>query len=391
MMSVHIADGEATLTNEFSRFQSFRVLGPKRIDSGVNALDQLPKIVRALNAKRLLLATSNSVATKTPHVQRIRRLLGDGIVAEYSGCRAHTPEQDIHSIIAALDTHAADAVISIGGSSVFDAVKVAASRRANTLGIDPIPQVAVPTTLSAGEFSPGAGFTEEKTGSKQLLLDLRVAPQYVILDPTVTVDTPEILWLSSGIKALDHAMEAIWSRKPHPYVDALALQAIRLLTQYLPQTRGTDDLGARAACQMAAWMSISGVGAAGMRLSHFLGHQIGAHMHIAHGITSCVLLPTVMRFLRDDTIDAQIRIAHAMNIDRAGRYDQEYAAAAADRLESMIKEMGLPTTISGAGGTLEAIDAVAESSFAAAQSLGLTHDLPHGAQSIRKLLMNAWN
>jgi alcohol dehydrogenase class IV len=386
----HISGGEAALTEEFSQFRSFRVLGPKRIDSGVNALEQLPKIVRSLNAKRLLFATSNSVANKTPHARRVRDLLGDAIVAEFPGCRAHTPEQDIHSIIAALEAHAADAVVSIGGSSVFDAVKVAASRHANSHGINPIPQIAIPTTLSAGEFSPGAGFTEQESGSKQLLLDLRVAPQYVILDPTVTVDTPESLWLSSGVKALDHAMEAIWSRKPHPYVDALALQAIRLLTQYLPQTRGSDDLGARGACQVAAWMSISGVGAAGMRLSHFLGHQIGAHMHIAHGVTSCVLLPTVMRFLRDDTLEAQVRIAHAMNIDRAGRSDRDFAAAAADSLEQMIREMGLPTTISGAGGSIEAIDAVADSSFAAAQSLGLTHDLPNGAQSIRKILMTAW-
>ena len=390
MSSPHIGDGEASLTDEFSQFRSFRVLGPKRIDSGVNALEQLPKIVRTLNAKRLLFATSTSVANKTPHARRVRDLLGDAIVAEYPGCRAHTPEQDIHAIIAALDAHAADAVVSLGGSSVFDAVKVAASRHANSRGTAPIPQIAIPTTLSAGEFSPGAGFTEKQSGSKQLLLDLRVAPQYVILDPTVTVDTPEILWLSSGVKAMDHAMEAIWSRKPHPYVDALALQAIRLLTQYLPQTRGNDDLGARGACQMAAWMSISGVGAAGMRLSHFLGHQIGAHMHISHGVTSCVLLPTVMRFLREDTLEAQIRIAHAMNIDRAGRSDRDFAAAAADSLEQMIGEMGLPTTISAAGGSIEAIDAVADSSFAAAQSLGLTHDLPAGTQSIRKILMTAW-
>lgn len=389
MKGVLIGDREA-LAHEFSQFRSFRVLGPKRIDSGVGALEQLPKIVRALNAKRLLIATSTSVANKTPHARRVRELLGDAIVAEYPACRAHTPEQDIHSIMAALDAHAADAVVSIGGSSVFDAVKVAASRHANSRGIDPIPQVAIPTTLSAGEFSPGAGFTEQESGSKRLLLDLRVAPQYVILDPTVTVDTPEILWLSSGIKAMDHAMEAIWSRKPHPYVDALALQAIRLLTQYLPLTRSTDDLRARGACQVAAWMSISGVGAAGMRLSHFLGHQIGAHMHIPHGVTSCVLLPTVMRFLRDDTLEAQVRIADAMNIDRAGRRDRDFAAAAADSLERMIKEMGLPTTISAAGGSIEAIDAVADSSFEAAQSLGLTHDLPNGAQSIRTILMTAW-
>jgi alcohol dehydrogenase class IV len=97
-----------------------------------------------------------------------------------------------------------------------------------------------------------------------------------------------------------------------------------------------------------------------------------------------------MRFLRDDTLDAQVRIAYAMNIDRAGRSDRDFAAAAADLLEQMIKEMGLPTTISGAGGSIEAIDVVADSSFAAAQSLGLTHDLPNGAQSIRNILMTAW-
>jgi alcohol dehydrogenase len=375
---------------EFSQYRAFRVLGPDRVDSGANAIERLPKIARDLDVKHLLLATSTSVATRTPNAQRVRDLLGNAVVAEYTRCREHAPEPDIQELVALLDAHSVDAVVSIGGSSVFDAVKVALSRKANADGVEPIPQIAIPTTLSAGEFSPGAGFTEGTTGSKQLLLDLRVAPRYVILDPTVTVDTPPPLWLSSGIKAIDHAMEAVWSRKPHPYVDALALEAIRLLVNYLPQTRDASNLDARAACQLAAWMSISGVGAAGMRLSHFLGHQIGAHMHMPHGITSCVLLPVVMRYLRDDTLDSQVRIAHAMGIDRAGRTDRDLADAAADRLETMIQELGLPTTISAAGGSLEAIDAVARSSFEASKSLGLTQDLPDGVDSIRRILMKAW-
>ncbi len=377
------------MSTEFAQYRAFRVLGPDRVDSGANAIEKLPKIVGQLQAKRLLLATSKSVAAKTPNAQRVRTLLGDAIVAEYARCREHAPEPDIHELVTMLDAHAVDAVVSIGGSSVFDAVKVALSRRANAHGTDPIPQIAIPTTLSAGEFSPGAGFTEG-SGAKQLLLDLRVAPQYVILDPTVTVDTPQSLWLSSGIKALDHAMEAVWSRKPHPYVDALALEAIRLLVTYLPQTRTASNLEARAACQMAAWMSIAGVGAAGMRLSHFLGHQIGAQMHIPHGVTSCVLLPVVMRYLRDDTLDAQVRIAHAMGIERSGLSDSELAAAAADRLETMIRELGLPATISAAGGSIEGIEAAARSSLNAAQSLGLTQDLPDGVESIRCILMKAW-
>lgn len=378
------------MSTDFAQYRAFRVLGPDRVDSGANAIERLPKIARDLNAKRVLLATSTSVTTKTPNAQRIRDLLGSAIVGEYTKCREHAPESDIEELVAALDAAAADAVVSIGGSSVFDAVKVALSRRANALGVEPIPQIAIPTTLSAGEFSPGAGFTEGRTGTKQLLLDLRVSPQYVILDPTVTVHTPPALWLSSGVKALDHAMEAVWSRKPHPYVDALALEAIRLLFEYLPQTRDGGSLDARMACQLAAWMSISGVGAAGMRLSHFLGHQIGAQMHIPHGVTSCILLPVVMRYLRDDTLAAQVRIATAMGIDRAGRSDREVAAAGADRLESMIRELGLPTTISAAGGTREAIDTVAHSGFEASKSLGLTQDLPEGVESVRKILLQAW-
>lgn len=376
---------------DYLQQRSFRVLGPDRVDSGAHALDRLPKLVGQLEAGRVLLASSASLAAKTPHLQRVRQLLGGSVVAEYPRCRAHAPESDILELVATLDAHAVDAVVSIGGSSVFDAVKVAISRRADAQGAQPIPQVAIPTTLSAGEFSPGAGYTEAASGTKQLLLDLRVAPRFVILDPTVTVDTPDELWLSSGIKALDHAMEAVWSRKPHPYVDALALEAIRLLINHLPRTRAAESLDARAACQLAAWMSIAGVGAAGMRLSHFLGHQIGAVMHIPHGITSCVLLPVVMRHLRPDTLEAQARIAAAMGLDRAGRNDDAYAAAAADRLAEFIGALGLPTTISAAGGRLDAIDAVARSGFDASRALGLTQDLPRGVESVRSLLMQAWS
>lgn len=371
--------------------RSFRVLGPDRVDSGAHALDRLPKLVTQLEAHRVLLATSASLATKTPHLERVRRLLGGSVVAEFTRCRAHAPESDIVDLMETLEAHAADAVVSIGGSSVFDAVKVAISRHADARAAQPIAQIAVPTTLSAGEFSPGAGYTEAATGTKQLMLDLRVAPRFVILDPTVTVDTPDELWLSSGIKALDHAMEAVWSRKPHPYVDALALEAIRLLMTHLPSSRTPSALDARGACQLAAWMSIAGVGAAGMRLSHFLGHQIGAVMHIPHGITSCILLPVVMRHLRDDTLEAQVRIAAAMGLERAGRDDEAYAAAAADRLAQFIGSLGLPTTISAAGGSLDAVDAVARSGFEASRALGLTQDLPRGVESVRSLLMQAWD
>lgn len=374
----------------YSLARSFRTIAPERVESGAGSIDRLPKRLDAVGATRVLIASSRSVLANTPNVRRAEALIGDRLAGTFATCREHSPEEDIDQVATALEDGRADAVVSIGGSSVFDTVKVATSRFAERSGAGPIPQIAIPTTLSAGEFSPGAGYTSAATGEKILVIDYRVSPVCVILDPAATVDTPDALWLGTGIKALDHALEAVWSRRPHPYVDALALEAIRLLFHNLPTTRGSAELEPRAACQLGAWMSIAGIGASGMRLSHFLGHQIGARMHIPHGVTSCILLPAIMRYLRDDTLEAQVRIAAAMGVETSGRKREAVADEGADRLANLIAGLGLPTTLSAAGGKPEDIDAVAGASMRAAAELGLTGDLPEGADSVRAILLSVY-
>lgn len=371
---------------DFTASRVHRVPTAERIESGAGRLAALPKVMARYRIARPLIATSPSVQHKTPHVGRARELLSSLDVALFPTCRPHSPESDIVEMMQVIQAHGADGVVSIGGSSIFDTVKIALGRLADAGGTRPIPQIAVPTTLSAGEFTSGAGYTDEATQTKRLVLDSRMAPRCVILDAEVTVETPDELWLSSGVKALDHALEAVWAIRPHPYADALALESIRLLVEHLPKG---SDLNSRAACQMAAWMAISAAGAAGMRLSHFLGHQIGARMHIPHGITSCILLPAVMRHLRDQTLDAQCRIAAVMGVREGGRSREAIADAAADRLEQFIADLGLPTSIKAAGGDVGDIDAITDASYAAAQSLGLADDLPDGAESIRRLLLSA--
>lgn len=378
------------MTTSYARKHVYRMISPDRVESGAGKIDEIAKSVRRYGARRVLIATSNSVMNKTPNVKRLEAALGDIAYEIFPTCRQHSPEQDIFDMVDHLSDFDAQAVVSIGGSSVFDTVKVAVARHANDPDGPVIPQIAIPTTLSAGEFTPGAGYTEARTQSKKLVLDMRVAPKCVILDPEVTIDTPEELWLSTGVKALDHGLEAVWAIKPHPYVDALALDAIRLLFEYLPKSRDKSDIEARAACQLGAWMSIAGAGASGMRLSHFLGHQIGARLHIPHGITSCILLPSVMRYLRDKTLEPQVRIAASMGVVRGPDCtDEDLADAAADRLEALIKELGLPGSIKAAGGSLDDVDAITESSYQAATQLGLAGDLPKGAESIREILMQA--
>ena len=218
----------------FAATNVFRSIAPERIVSGADSIEQLPRLLQKMGADRILIATPNSVMTKTPNVARLQGLLGASVVAVFPRCREHSPEQDIFELVDRLKETGTTAVVSIGGSSVFDTVKVALSRLADAQGAPPHPQIAIPTTLSAGEFTPGAGYTAAASGEKALVLDLRVSPRLVILDPTVTQDTPESLWFGSAIKAIDHAMEAVWSRTPHPYVDALALEAIRLFSPTCP-------------------------------------------------------------------------------------------------------------------------------------------------------------
>ena len=374
------------MTHDFTVSRVYRIPATDRVETGRGKIGSLGKILDRYEARRVVVATSNSVFTRTPNVERVRNALDGRDVGIFPYCRQHSPESDIYAMMALLTEKDADAVVSIGGSSIFDTVKIAVSRNADLFGKPPIPQVAIPTTLSAGEFTFGAGYTEEETRTKKLVMDSRVAPACVILDPEATLNTPEELWLSSGVKALDHALEAIWAIRPHPYASALALEAIRLLFEHLPVSRDAGDVEARAACQFGSWMSIAGAGASGMRLSHFLGHQIGARLHIPHGITSCILLPAVMRHLRDQTLDAQCRIAGAMGLDASGRTREAIADAAADRLEAFIGDLDLPNTIAAAGGDAGDVDAITEASFAAAQSLGLAQDLPDGADSIRRIL-----
>lgn len=375
------------MTTDFLAGRAYRTGATERVESGAGKLKALPRLLTRYGAERVVVATSDSVATRTPHLQGVLALLGDAAVDVFPRCRAHSPESDIAALMAVLRDRDADIVVSIGGSSIFDTVKIAVGRNADANKAAPVAQIAIPTTLSGGEFTSGAGYFDEVTQTKKLVLDDRVAPRCVILDPQVTAETPDELWLSSGVKALDHALEAVWAIRPHPFADPLALEGIRLLFENLPNGRDRQDLDARGACQVGAWLSISAASIAGMRLSHFLGHQIGARMHIPHGITSCILLPAVMRHLRDQMLDAQCRIAAVIGVDAGGRSREAIADAAADRLEAFIAGLGLPHSIAAAGADAADVDAITEASYAAAQQLGLAQDLPQGADTIRRILL----
>jgi alcohol dehydrogenase class IV len=328
---------------------AFTFLPLEKVYYGAGSLSHLPDEADRMGCRRALIITGKSLATKTPVVSAVEARLGGRHSGTFSEIRQHAPESGITAAVQLARACQADLLVSVGGGSPIDAAKAVAQRLAGD-GKAVLPQIAIPTTLSAAEFSHVAGYTDETHKSKTGISGREITPRVVVLDPELTLSTPLWLWLSSGIRALDHAVETLYSPGYHPINDVLALQAIVDLFAYLPQSQGDpENLAYRQLCQQAAWMSYFGPATAGAHagLSHTIGKRIGATYDVPHGVTSCILLPHVMRFKADNPADAARLAPVARALRRAGGAagDREAARASADAVAGLVSGLELPTRL----------------------------------------------
>jgi alcohol dehydrogenase class IV len=202
---------------------------------------------------------------------------------------------------------------------------------------DALPHIAVPTTLSVAELASGAGYTDD-AGAKMGMRDPRLLVSSVIYDADLTLATPLRLWLSTGIRALDHAIEGFLTDGEHPFSDVMSLEAIRRLFRSLPQAQAApDNADVRTENQLAAWFSYTLPGPSASGLSHVMGKQIGARHDIPHGVTSCLLLPHVMRYLA------------ASKPDRMAALEKVMGTSPADAVHQLVASLGLPQHIAEFG------------------------------------------
>ena len=361
----------------------------EKVIFGAGALGRVGGELDRLGRRRALVLTGRSLATGTDLVRRLERLLGGRWAGTHDGIRQHVPSRTVAAAVRHAREVNADAIVAFGGGSPIDAAKIVALE---LLGDDQpqaaLPQIAVSTTLSAGEFTPFAGITDEDTRVKGLRSDPRICPRTVVLDPEVTLPTPRQLWAATGVKALDHAIEAIWSVNPQPVSDVLAVEAIRRLHRHLPASLADpDNLDARGQCQVAAWMSIFGITSVGVRLSHVLGHQIGARWDVPHGVTSCITIPHCMRFLAPQTLPQQAMIAAALGIRTDGREPAAVAAEAADAVAAFIGSLDVPTRLRDVGAREDELAVVAREAL---KESAAWHDQQGGADALLELLRRMW-
>jgi maleylacetate reductase len=324
-------------------------LPQEHVSFGAGSLSGLSDELARIGGQRVLIVTGRSLATQTDIIARVQQALGAYYVETFAGIRQHAPKSDVAQVVELVHQRQIDVLVSVGGGSPIDAAKAAAMTILQEGSAAPT-HVTIPTTLSAAEFSHLVGITDENAKLKIGFASTQVTPRSVILDAALTTATPIKLWLSSGIRALDHAVETLYAPGIHPINDILALEAIRKLFTYLPRCQAhPDDLETRTELQLAAWMSFFGEVNTPMGLSHNLGRRIGASYDIPHGITSCITLPFVMRALAPHYTATLAKIAQVLNLCNEGDETLSAAFKAADAVSELVRHLGFPQRLHEVG------------------------------------------
>ena len=320
----------------------------ERVIYGPGKIAALKDEMEKRELHRALVVTTDVVA-ELPILKDVTGALGSRCAGVFAGVVMHVPRKTTEFLQQEIERVNADSLVSFGGGSPIDSSKVAAY---GLLSRRELIHIAVPTTLSAAEYTHAGGVTDESTRVKSGVYDPRVLPRTVINDPKLTLATPDWLWVTTGMRALDHAIECAYAIRHQPISDALASKSIALLSDHLPasiRTEGDERLAHRGHCQMAAWFSIYGAMNTRFGLSHLLGHQIGPRWNVPHGVTSCITLPNSMRFMAGIAPERFRPIAEGYQIPFDPENPGPAALACADRTAQFIAQFDVPKTLRAAG------------------------------------------
>lgn len=339
---------------------------PPAVHWGSAVKEALPAAIKKLQCSRAFLMVSGTLRSEGGAVDEIVDALGEMCVGVWHGMPAHTPRDAVLDAAQEAKKANADVIVTIGGGSLTDGAKVV--RIALETGVTDgeslgqycfkgdiaavkdtklIPQVSVPTTLSAGEFAPYAGCTDPATKVKETYVWLDALPKAIVLDPCLVQLTPEWLFLSTGLRSVDHCVECLCSLSGNPYSDGLASAALTLLVRGLRGVKkNPTDQDARTDCQLGIFQAVQACQSGPqMGASHAIGHILGPAFDVPHGYTSCVALPAVLRWNAEDADSLKRQELVVSAFQSAG----VKKSSAADCVAGLVTDLGLPLSMADVG------------------------------------------
>ncbi len=374
----------------------------ERVLHGQPVAEVLPREVERAGARRVFVVSTASLADSSVLADVVASL-GPRFAGVFTGVRAHVPRECVVEGGSQALAARADLLLAVGGGSVIDAAKVmllvmrhghtdAAQLDAHagapwtTATQRPADHeqwrrlIAVPTTFSAAEYTAVGGATDARTRAKQAFGNQMMMPMAVINDPALTRAAPLPLLLSTGMKAVDHAVERLTSVQANLYSDTVSALGLKLLASGLPALqRQPDDLAVHAQLQYGVFLSMAGI-ASGVRsnLAHAIAHVMGAYCDVPHGHTSGILLPPVLRWI--DAPERQRKVCEAMGVPG------DDAAAAVARL---VTSLGLPSRLRDVGVREQDLPVIAERTLHDPLTANCPRRVEHASQ-VREVLDMAW-
>ncbi|CZR66511.1 related to aldehyde-alcohol dehydrogenase [Phialocephala subalpina] len=350
-------------------------------------------VTNTFHASKLYVIVSASIS-KTENFAKLQLGLEGKIVGIRYGIKPHTPWTDVLEIVNDIKQKEADLIVTLGAGSLTDGAKIISFALANqaftleslsrlpapmkTPDLQPcqIPIINIPTSLSGGEYTSTGGATEVQTHQKHSFAHPSMGADLVILDPTLSISTPERIWLSTGMRAVDHCVEGLCSTSPNSSdaIDAAYTKGLRLLVPSLLQTRvdwGNQD--ARLNEMLGVIESLRGNKAGvPMGASHAVGHQLGP-VGVGHGETSCVMLPHVLKYnykygnqnvraLQKKVLNVFWDEEEIASMLRSRGVSSE-TADAGDVVGALVSELGLPRKLKDVQVSEDKLDSLADNTM----------------------------
>jgi alcohol dehydrogenase class IV len=375
-----------------------------------DAISGIRQSLDGLDVKRALVVCGPTILEKSNVVQRVQEALGGYCAGLFSDVAPHSPVEVVQRAVEAAGELNPDCLVSVGGGSTHDTCKGIAMMLAEGGDIhdyemrfeppdkvimphtphEKVPIVSVPTTMGGAELSRGGGgFTDKALGRKILLSGVGNGHRVVIIDGQAIATTPLRIQMGTAIGQLRIAIETVYSTSHSPIGDALALHAIKLLVNYLPQWEDMDQtvlLNTKTAAllPMLAMASVRGLG-----MNTAIAHNIGGLYDVAHGEANAIMLPHTMRYNLDGSAERQVLIAEAMGIDTSGLSAEEAGLAASDGVAQLCRTLGLPPRLRDVGVPEEGLELLAAATL---HDRGLaTNPKPiSDAGPIMQVLRDAW-
>jgi len=363
---------------------------------------RLGEAVERFSWRRLMLCSTGSLR-RDGTIASLEKALGERLVAVYEHVQQHVPDFQVAEAVTLALECKVDAIIGLGGGSPIGMAKAVSfaleekhtgdgSRATYPTGQPLVPVIAIPTTYAGSEMTPIYGITHysNDTARKITVTDVKLTPKLVIYDPLLTLKLPPSMTAATGINALAHCIEALYSITRNPLSTAAATAGVRAIAHALPRCYAAgDDVEARSEMLQGAFLAGSALSNVAMGLHHGLCQVLGGTAGVPHGIANAIILPHAMRFNLEATASQLAPAAEAMGITLAGRSAENAVEEAIQAIYDMIGQMNLPQHLRDVG--IQEVDLPRLAQIALqSQAVRNNPEPVTGAAQIESLLQAAW-